>query len=94
MLVIRLSYFIEIYNLLLDIYYRGRRARSLDIIIYILVKVNFVTTILFLDVLIIFNNVFYKRLIYNSKNRRVSMNTIEYIISFLKSRSIKLRLLD
>ena len=46
---------------------------------------------LFFDVLKIFNNVFYKRLLHNLKKKRIFANLIKYIVNFVNEKSIKLR---
>ena len=47
--------------------------------------------IFFFDVLKIFDNVFYERLLYNLKKKRISANLIRYIINFVNEKSTKLR---
>ena len=89
----------ETHNLLPNTHLRGRRARGSNVTIHALVekiytawKYKEVATVLFLNIIGVFNNVSYERLIYNLKKRRVSTDIIKYLTSFISDRSIELRL--
>jgi hypothetical protein len=91
MVASRLSYLVEAYDLLPDNHVGGRRGRSAEHALHILVEQahaawragHRVASLLSLDISGAFDNVAFQRLIHNLHKRRVPEVLIQWIISFL-----------
>jgi hypothetical protein len=96
----RLSYLVEAYDLLPDNHVGGRRGRSTEHALHILVEQahaawragHRVASLLSLDISGAFDNVAFQRLIHNLRKHRVPEVLIQWIISFLTNRRTALLL--
>ena len=97
----RLSYAAEIFNLLPEDHFEGRKCFSPEQALhYIIEKIHSawtdkkIVSMLTLDVIGAFPNVFQPRLFHNLRKRRISGSTLQWIESFLADRHTVLRLVD
>jgi hypothetical protein len=91
----RISYITEIHQLLPDTHIGGRKGRSTDHAIHIILEKIYeawnlpedtVASLLLLDVSGAYDNVSHARLLYNLRKRRVDEKTVKWIASFLNGR--------
>jgi len=91
----RLSYLVETYQLLPQTHIGGRKARSTEHAIHVIIERIYeawnrpsgqVASLLLLDVSSAFDNVSHQRLLHNLRKRRVNEKTVTWIASFLSGR--------
>jgi hypothetical protein len=93
----RISYMTEIHQLLPSTHIGGRKGKSTDHALYVIIEKIYeawnspepqVASLLLLDVSGAFDNVSYIRLLHNLRKRRIDERTVRWIASFLADRSI------
>jgi hypothetical protein len=91
----RLSYLVETHQLLPQTHIGGRKARSTEHAIHIIIERIYeawnrpsgqVASLLLLDVSRAFDNVSHERLLHNLRRRRIDEKTVTWIASFLTNR--------
>ncbi|ODM23022.1 hypothetical protein SI65_00611 [Aspergillus cristatus] len=98
----RISYMVEAHSLLPQTHVGGRRGRSCEHAIHLLLERvlaswrtgALVATLLTLDVSGAFDNTAHKRLIHNLRKRRVPINAVNWIASFLHHRITDIVLME
>ena len=99
----RMSYLVERFDLLPQSHIGGRRGRSTEHAVHLLVETVHsawnsaeprVATLLQLDVSGAYDNVSHPRLLHNLRKRRIGGRALEWIRSFLSERQTKLKLSD
>ncbi|EKG09366.1 Reverse transcriptase, partial [Macrophomina phaseolina MS6] len=99
----RMSYLVERFDLLPQSHIGGRRGRSTEHAVRLLVETvhsawnsaePLVATLLQLDVSGAYDNVSHPRLLHNLRKRRIGDRALEWIRSFLSGRKTKLKLSD
>ena len=92
----RISYVTEAHQLLPSTYIGGRKGRSIDHALYIIIEKIYeaqnlpepqVASLLLFDVSGAFDNVSHTRLLHNLRKRRIDERTVRWIASFLTDRS-------
>jgi YD repeat-containing protein len=92
----RISYVTEVYQLLPSTHIGGRKGRSTDHALHVIIEKIFeawnspesqVASLLLLDVSGAFDNVSHIRLLHNLRKRRIDERTVKWIASFLADRS-------
>jgi hypothetical protein len=95
----RLSYVVETHQLLPPTHIGGRKARSTEHAIHLLLERIYeawnradgqVASLLLLDVSGAFDNVSHERLLHNLRKRRIDEKTVTWIASFLKDRRTRI----
>ena len=98
----RISYMVEAYSLLPHTHVGGRKGRSCEHAIHLLLeRVHaswrtgaLVSTLLTLDVSGAFDNAAHKRLVHNLRKRRVPISAVNWIASFLRHRITDILLIE
>jgi Reverse transcriptase (RNA-dependent DNA polymerase) len=95
----RLMYLADYYNLLLQMHIKGRKMRSTEHAIHMLLeeihkawKYKQVASLLLLDVSGAFDNVSHPRLLHNLRKRKIDIKMVKWVGSFLSNRTITLAL--
>ena len=93
-LTTRISFAAEEFELLPRRHMRGRKAKGTELALQMLMKTIHATwlrkkiaTMLLLNIMRAFDNLFHTRLIHNLRKRRIDNNMINWILSFLSNRS-------
>lgn len=98
----RISYLVEEFGLLLQNYIGGRRGRSCNHALHLLLERthaawragDIIATLLTLDVSGAYNNVVHRRLIYNLRKQRIPREIVNWITSFLADRKTAILLAE
>ena len=99
----RLSYLVETYHVLPDTHIGGRRMRSTEHALHLIIERIYkawntgrgkVASLLLLDVTGAFDNVSHERLLHNLRTRRVDERTVLWIASFLSERRTRITMDD
>lgn len=99
----RLSYLVETYNVLPDTHIGGRRLRSTEHALHLIIERIYkawntgrgrVASLLLLDVSGAFDNVSHERLLHNLRSRRVDEKLVVWIASFLTERRTRITMDD
>jgi len=98
----RISYMVEVYSLLPQTHVGGRRGRSCEHAIHLLLEQvhaswrtgALASILLTLDVSGAFDNAAHERLIHNPRRRKVPANAINWIASFLRHRITDILLME
>ena len=98
-LINRLTWTTETYKLFSNLHLENRKNISLKMTMHILMKKihaawkkKLIIIIFLFNILNVFDNVFHRRLFYNFRKRRIENAMLEWIVSFINNKKIKLRL--
>ena len=100
-IVKRINYLTEIFDLFFKTHINGRRITFTEHAVHLILKKiysvwdfkAFITSMLSLNVVEVFDNVLHAKLLHNFRKRRIFILIVKWVKNFLKDRRIKIKLL-